>query len=178
MTNHTEKNKAYITQTLEYLKENRERLATASCSWCTKPASAFEFFDQRNFVPIQGKVDEQGNQAYAIYGDCCLNDARKVADIKRAFVIDQRGNAGYVPLYSLQSIEEYEEVKQDGGSDVAAPKEVVEANKTPESSKNVSVQKDTATAKVETETVTDNKEEDKGPSLLGILKGKKENKTE
>ncbi len=145
MTNHTQKNKEYVNSVLEYLKESRERLATAECSYCTRDASQFAFFDQRNFVPVQGKVDERGNQAYAIYGDCCLNDARKIEDIKRAFVIDSRGNAGYVPLYTLQDIDEPEEDSRI--------EEIRKTNESKDSSKNVSVQKDTATAKVETGTI-------------------------
>lgn len=184
MTNHTEKNKEYVNSTLEYLKENRERLNAAECSYCTRDASQFAFFDQRNFVPIQGKVDEKGNQAYAIYGDCCLNDARKVADIKRAFVIDERGNAGYIPLYDLQNLDDIDDEE-------LPPKPVPNPN--PNES---AVQKDAETGQVKPETVENAKEfpatseeanksvistipekkEDSEPSLLEKLKLKKDNK--
>jgi len=119
MTHHIHNTKQVAEDYVKKIRSNRYTFEKTICSYCSRPANQFDFLDERNFVPIKGKTIN-GQQAVALYGSCCLNDARRVNDIKRAFIITQT-RAGdlvpeYIPLRSLKDDEEPEEKKADVGS--------------------------------------------------------------
>ena len=81
MTHHEHTNKEIASDLVKKIRSGRRINEQARCNWCTRTVNQFAFFDERNFVPIPGKKID-GKQALALYGDCCLNDAKKVNDIK------------------------------------------------------------------------------------------------
>lgn len=112
MTHHIENTRAVAEDYLKKIKSNRQTFEKTTCSWCSKPANQFgPPFDERMFVTISGKM-YAGKQAVAIYCPDCLNDAKRVNDIKRAFVIEKRGDdlvPSHVELYTLDNDKEPEE---------------------------------------------------------------------
>jgi hypothetical protein len=118
MTHHIQNIKTVAEDNVKKIRSNRNTFEKTTCSFCDRPANQFDFLDERNFVPIKGKTIN-GQQAVAIYGSCCLNDARRVNDIKRAFIITKRGDdlvPSHVELYTLKNDEEPEEQLPDQGS--------------------------------------------------------------
>lgn len=115
MTHHIQNVKSVAEDNVKKIRSNRQTFEKTTCSFCGRPANQFEFLDERNFVPIKGK-SINGQQAVAIYGSCCLNDAKRVNDIKRAFIIEKRGEnfvPNHVELYNLDN--EVEEEEEDIG---------------------------------------------------------------
>ena len=112
MTHHIQNTKAVAEDYLKKIKSNRQTFEKTTCSWCSKSANQFgPPFDERMFVTIPGKM-YAGKQAVAIYCPDCLNDAKRVNDIKRAFVIEKRGEdfmPSHVELYTLDNDDEEEE---------------------------------------------------------------------